>query len=153
MEYKVEVYLKNKNKNDKTWRQLRKYGVFKIKKSIQICGVLSLSFWCVMKTKQRDYLAIDCNHQLYAFKAEEITMAKTLVFPTLFLTEYKVIAGVCNEIHDQRTIYVTNWDKFYVLQQMLQFGEYTKGKNVDFSKLEKNIVRLCRTVQAYFFGI
>jgi hypothetical protein len=126
-----------------TWRQLRKDGVLKIRKSIQTRGVLPLSFWCVMKTEEGDYLAIDCNHRLYAFKAEGITTAKALVFPTLSPAEYKAIAGVCNEIHDQGTVHVTDWDKFYVLRQMLQSGEYTKGKNVYFSKLEKDMVRYC----------
>jgi hypothetical protein len=134
-----------------TWRQLRKDGVLKIRKSIQTRGVLPLSFWCVMKTVDGEYLAIDCNHRLYAFKAEGITTAKALVFPTLSPAEYKAIAGVCNEIHDQGTVHVTDWDKFYVLRQMLQSGEYTKGKNVDFSKLEADMVSICAVRRKLIF--
>ena len=123
-----------------TWRQIRKDGVMKIRKSIQTRGVLPLSFWCVMKCEDGTYLAIDCNHRLCAFRAEGIPNAKALVFPTLSQAEYKMIAGVCNEIHDSGTVHVTDWNKFYVLCNMLESGEYTKGKVVDFSKLENDLV-------------
>jgi hypothetical protein len=41
---------------------------------------------------------------------------KGLIFPTLSPAEYKAIAEVCNEFHDQKTVHVTDWDKFYVFQ-------------------------------------
>ena len=82
-----------------TWRKVRKDGVDKIVKSIQLNGVLAHNFWMIEENNSEDnlahhYRAIDCNHRLVAFSQLKIETAKCLVFPHLNDAKYDKIAGI-----------------------------------------------------------
>jgi len=80
-----------------TWRKIRDDGVETIIKSIEKNGILEEHFWLVMKLEKPEelfqYVAIDCNHRLVAFKKLQIKQARALVFDPLPEDLYMFIAG------------------------------------------------------------
>ncbi len=122
------------------WRQVRRDGVDKIKKSITQKGVNRLIYFYIMDNEDGTYTAIDCNHRVVAFGEMEIKQAMCLVFPKLSKEEQEYIAGCANELHDEGCVHVTDWDKFRHISKYFENPKFQSERGPKLDLIVKHVV-------------
>ena len=121
-----------------SWRTLRLDGIKKNKDSIQKNRVLDL--WLL--EKREDSCMLDCNHRNQAFLNLQIPTALGLIFPKLTKKEYDIVAGVANEFHDESSVKVTDWDKYYVIVWCLEKEKLQIPRNYNIPLIVETLVSL-----------
>jgi hypothetical protein len=122
------------------WRQVRRDGVEKIKKSVTQKGVNRLIYFYIMDNGDGTYIAIDCNHRVVAFDEMGIKQAMCLVFPKLPKEEQEYIAGCANELHDEGCVHVTDWDKFRHISKYFENPKFQSDRGPKLDLIVKHVV-------------